>query len=85
MVCKYLSRGRVEQQRFGQTPFFLRDRCKSFQFLGVYDREIEPDLRAVVEKNRVNDLTSRSRQSKGDVGNPEDSFDVRDLLLDEAD
>ena len=58
---------------------------KPFQFLGVYNRQVQSSLCAVVEEDGVDDLAGSGGETEGDVGDAEDSFDIRDLLLDETD
>ena len=78
-------RPRVEQQILGQTAFFLGNTGKTLELFRVDDGEIESGLGAVIEEDGVDYFARSSRQPERDVRDTEDSFDVRDLLLDESD
>jgi len=52
---------------------------------GIDDCEVEPGLGGVVEEYRIDDFSTGGAQPEGDMGDAEDGFDVRDLLLDETD
>jgi hypothetical protein len=68
------SHGRsIEQASFGQPAFFFGDAREP---LGVA---------VVVEDDGVDDLISRGGEIEGDLREAEESFDIRDLLLDETD
>ena len=55
------------------------------RFLSVHHRHVEPMLAVVVEEDGVDDLLIRSGEIEGSVRDGEESFDIRDLLLDETD
>jgi hypothetical protein len=52
---------------------------------GIDDREVEPGLGEEVGEYGIDDFSSSGAPSEGDIGDAEDGFDVRDLLLDETD
>ena len=64
---------RIGDGRFGQPAFFFGN------------ARVPLGLAAVVEEAEVDDLISPSGEIDGDVREVEESFDIRDLLLDETD
>ena len=51
----------------------------------MHDRRVEAGLDGLVQKDRVERLAGRGIEPEGDVGQPEDGRDPRQLLLDPAD
>ena len=76
---------RIKEQSLGQTAFLFRNAREPLQFLRVYNRKVETSLGAVIEEDGVDDFASNGREAEEDVQEAEDRFDIRDLLLDEAD
>ena len=68
---------RVEEQIFGEPPFFFRDGCEALQFLGVHDGQIEPGLGAVIEEDGIDHFARGGGQAERDIGNPQHRLDVR--------
>ena len=72
----------IEEQIFGQRALVLGDRREALDALGVDDGEIEAGLRAVVEKDGVDDFAGAGREAEGNVGNSENRADVRNTFFD---
>ena len=85
MIGGHIDGWGVKQESLGQAALFFGNAGETLQFLRIDDGEVEAGLGGVIEEDGIDDLASRSGQSEGDVGDSEDSFDVRDLLFDEAD
>ena len=84
MRVRDVSRDTVEEQIFGQRALVLGDRREALDAFGVDDGEIEAGLRAVVEKDGVDDFARAGRKAEGNIGNSKNCADVRNLLLDQA-
>jgi hypothetical protein len=76
---------RFKEQRLSQTSFLFRNVGEPLRFLRVYNRQVESGMSAVLEEDEVDDLTSSAGESEEAVKDAQDSFDIRDLLLDEMD
>lgn len=85
MIAGHINGWGFEQESLGQTALSFGDAGESLQFLGVYDREIKPGFGGAVEEEEISDFANNESQPEGDVGDSEEGFDVRDLLLDETD
>ncbi len=77
--------GPPEEQVFGELPLGLRDAGIALQALGVHDGVVKARLGRMVEKDRVQHLAPRGRQTKGDIGDSKDRLAHRKAGLDEAD
>src|SRR5436190_6468858 len=84
MIGRHFGWRSVEQQNFGKAALLLWDRSKPLKFFRIHDGKIKAGLRAVVKENRIDDLASACRQTKRNVRNSEDGFDVRDFLFDQT-
>ena len=69
----------------GQKASLFRNAGEQLQFLRLYNRKLETSLGAVIEEDSVDDFASSNSKSEEDVRDTEEHFDIRDLLLDEAD
>jgi len=79
MVNRHSHGQGIEEARFFGTA------REPVQFLTVHKRRANPRLAVVVEEDEVDDLIIRRGETEGDVREAEESFDIRDLLLDETD
>ena len=66
----------MPDQVFRQFPFFGRNGGVALHHFRVDDRQIQPGLNAMVEKNRVEHFPPGRRQAKGYIGNAQDGFSV---------
>ncbi len=85
MIGGHIDGRGVEQESLGQAALFFGNAGETLQFLRIDDGEVEAGFGGVIEEDGVDDFASGGGQTKGDIGDAEDGFDVRDLLLDEAD
>jgi hypothetical protein len=80
----YIVGGRIGES-LGQSAVFFRKTREPLRHLHGDGRSIESNLCAVIEEDSVEDLAGSQGQIQEDLGDTDDSFDVRDLLLDESD
>ncbi len=86
MIDRHMDAGISERQSLGQAAFrFGNAAAESPPFFHAHTRPIESGFGAVIEEDEIDDLASGIGETEGDVRNPEDGFDIRDLLLDETD
>lgn len=85
MICGYIDRRTIEKENFRQTTLFFGNTGEAFQLFCVDDGEIKASLGAVVEEDGVDDLPGICRKAEGNIRDPENCFDIRDLLFDETD
>jgi hypothetical protein len=76
---------RFKGQTLGQTSFLFRNIGEPLEFLRVYSGRVQSSLTAVLEEDEVDDVTSSVGETEGDYKDAQDSFDIRDLLLDDTD
>ena len=74
----------VEDQILTQAHLLPVYLCHPEQLLRVDDRHIKTILQIQVEKNRVEDFTTRGRQPEGNIGDPQDGAALREGLLDSS-
>ena len=58
----------VPQQILGQLSLFLRDGCIPLEQFRVDDGHVQTGLHAMVKEDRIENFTSRRRQTEGHVG-----------------
>lgn len=85
MMVQDLDRRRVEQESVGETALLLRNAIEAFELFRIHERQVKASLAAVIEEDGLEDLSRSRWQPEGDIRDAEDCFDLRDLLLDEAD
>src|SRR3954466_15662686 len=85
MICGYIDSRTIKKESFRQTTLFFGNTGEAFQLFCIDDGEIKASLGAVIEEDGVDDLTGIGRQAEGDIRDPQDCLDIRDLLFDETD
>ncbi len=77
-------RGRMrEQQIFRKAALVFGNGGEALKLFGVDDGQVEASLGAVIEKDGIDDFARASGQTKGDIGDAQNSAHIRESLLDE--
>ncbi len=84
MTDRNYRRPRVLEERFRQVTVVFGNLGKASELLLLDDCEIQSGLGVVVEDDGVDYMTSTDEEFKAEIAESDIDFDLRDLLMDEA-